>query len=490
MPLPLLASQGEGGLVVSCIVFEESICRMIIASPEFPLVFLPFLAVYWSLRRFVHWQKIALLVFGYLIYGTVSMVFAATLAAFSCFIWLVSMAVYRDSELFRKSILFWIGVAGALGLLGFFKYFNFFGQQAAALIQLLGLQWAVPVVDILMPLGISFYVFQAIAYLYAVRYQSFEVASLPDLSLYLCFLPTLVAGPICRPSGLLRQISSVVPRACGDLNEVLLLIASFVIKKVWLASWLAQDVVDPVFADPLAFNGAELLLAAASYALQIFFDFSGYTDLAVAAALMLGYRLPDNFNLPYLAASLSEFWGRWHISLSGWIRDFIYIPLGGSRVGFLRMLSNLMVAMTLSGLWHGASPKYVVWGVFHGFCLCAEKLLKRFKVERIGLLPTFVLVCIGWVFFRSPTLSASLSYLGACTDWRAPLNPELPHLAVALLIPSCFLVWFNAGKICLAARCWFDGIPAVVRPIPVALIITLALGLSPEGMPNFIYAQF
>lgn len=463
---------------------------MIIASPEFPLVFLPFLAVYWSLRSFVQWQKIVLLAFGYLIYGTVSSAFAVTLAAFSCFVWGVSLAVSRDSSPLRKTIYFWVGVVGGLALLGFFKYFNFFGQQASALIRILGLEWAVPVVDLLMPLGISFYVFQSISYLYAIRSQSFQAASLPDLSLYLCFLPTLVAGPICRPTELLAQISSSIPRGFADFDEVLLLIASFVIKKVWLASWLAQYMVDPVFADPMAFNGAELILAAVAYALQIFFDFSGYTDLASAAALLLGYRLPCNFNLPYLAASLSDFWGRWHISLSRWIRDFIYIPLGGSRVGFSRMLCNLFIAMALSGLWHGASLKYVVWGMFHGFCLCAEKMLQHFGVKRIGILPTFFLVCIGWVFFRSPTLSTSLSYLGACLDWRAPLNPELPHLSVALMIPICFIVWLKAGEICTAFRRSLSVIPPVLRPVPVALVITLALALSPEGMPNFIYAQF
>lgn len=463
---------------------------MIIASPEFPLVFLPFLAAYWGLRRAVHWQKLFLLLFGYVLYGSVSVSFALILATFSCFVWGVSLAIAHDPVPLRKTIHFWIGVVGALALLGFFKYFNFFGQQAAALIELLGLEWAVPVVDLLMPLGISFYIFQSISYLYAVRYQSFHVASLADLSLYLCFLPTLVAGPICRPSELLNQLYSVVPRSCGDLSEILLLIMSFTIKKVWLASWLSHSMVDPVFADPISFNGAELVLAAGAYALQIFFDFSGYTDLATAAALLIGYRLPDNFRLPYLATSLSEFWGRWHMSLSRWIRDFIYIPLGGSRVGFFRMLANLMVAMTLSGLWHGASLKYVVWGAFHGLCLCLEKLLQRFGIVRIGLLPTFVLVCIGWVFFRSPTLSSSVSYLGACLDWRGPFNPDLPHLAVSLLIPVCFLVWFKADEICLFSRRCLDQIPPVVRPMPVALIITLALALSPEGMPNFVYAQF
>jgi len=438
----------------------------------------------------VRCQKGFLLVFGYLIYGTVSIGFAATLAAFSGFVWLVAFLIVRERVAIKKNILFWTGVIGGLALLGFFKYFNFFGQQASALISILGLEWAVPVVDLLLPLGISFYVFQSISYLYAIRYQSFKVASLPDLSLYLCFLPTLVAGPICRPTELLTKLSSDLPRSWGHLNEILLLITSFVVKKVWLASWLAQSVVNPVFADPGAFNGSELVLAAFSYALQIFFDFSGYTDLAKAAALLLGYNIPDNFNLPYLSENLSEFWSRWHISLSSWIRDYIYIPLGGNRAGPWRMFINLMIAMALSGLWHGASLKYIFWGVFHGILLCVEKFLQRFGVRRIGILPTFFLVCIGWIFFRSPTLAASFSYLGNCLDWRAPLNPELPHLQVVLLIPICFLIWFKSSEILLAVKLGLDRLPPLLRPVPIAVIITIALALSPEGLPNFIYAQF
>jgi len=463
---------------------------VIIASPEFPLIFAPFLSLYWCLRHALRAQKLLLLVFGYFVYCTVSITFAITLGFFTCFIWGISLAVQHARQPLPKNIYFGLGVTGGLSLLAFFKYFNFFGEQAATFIQLLGLEWAVPVIDLLMPLGISFYVFQSITYLHAVRYQSLAVSHPLDLGLYLCFLPTLVAGPICRPSELLAQISSHLPRFCNDITSVFLLIVSFVVQKVWIASWLAQSVVDPIFADPSSYNGLELILATFAYALQIFFDFSGYTDLATAAALLLGYRLPENFRTPYLSTSLSEFWGRWHISLSRWIRDYIYIPLGGSRNGTLRTLMNIMFAMTLSGLWHGASLKYVIWGLFHGICLCAEKLLQRCGIKSIGMFPTFILVCIGWVFFRSPTLSSSIDYFIACCNWNLPLSPELPHLTAILVLLISFVVWSRAQQLCLAASSLLDAMHPLLRPIPIALICTIALSLAPDGMPNFIYAQF
>ena len=463
---------------------------VIIASPEFPLIFVPFLSLYWCLGHAVRSQKLCLLVFGYFIYATASITFAIILALFTCFIWGVSVAVEQARQPLTQNIFFGLGVTGGLSLLAFFKYFNFFGQQAATLIQLLGLEWEVPVIDLLMPLGLSFYVFQSITYLHAVRYQSLTVSQPLDLGLYLCFLPTLVAGPICRPSELLSQISSGFQRFCNDITSVFLLILSFVVKKVWIASWLAQSVVDPIFTDPSSYNGLELILAAFAYALQLFFDFSGYTDLATAAALLLGYRLPVNFQTPYLATSLAEFWGRWHISLSRWIRDYIYIPLGGSRCGTLRNLMNIVLAMALSGLWHGASLKYVIWGLFHGLCLCIERLLQRFGIKSIGMLPTFILVCIGWVFFRSPTLISSIDYFNACLNWKLPFSPELPHLEVILVLFISFIVWSRSQQLCLAASSFLNAMHPLLRPIPIALMCTLALSLAPDGMPNFIYAQF
>lgn len=463
---------------------------MIIASPEFPLVFIPFLAAYWWLRRLVDIQKLLLLLFGYGLYTLLNPWFSIILNLFTGVIGLIADWIHRsDSPSWKRGYLA-AGVSVGLALLLFFKYFNFFGQQVESGIRLLGLAWAAPVIDVLMPLGISFYVFQAISYLVSIFEGGFKPARPLDLALYLCFLPILLAGPICRPKELLSQLASTAPRRVEDPDRILLLICSFVIKKVWLASWLAASMVDPIFADPGAFNGFEVLIGAFAYAMQIYFDFSGYTDLATAIALLLGYSLPANFSLPYLSRSLSEFWGRWHISLSRWIRDYVYIPLGGSYHGLGRTLINLLVSMTLSGLWHGASTKYLIWGLFHGVGLCAEKLLMRLGLSRPGLLLTFLFVCGGWVFFRASSLDAALQYFRSCLDWSLPLSTSMPHLPVLLLLAICFLLWSQAERLLLICRRGLEQLPLVFRPLPVAAVITAALALAPDGMPSFIYAQF
>lgn len=463
---------------------------MLIASPEFPLLFLPFLGLYWLVRRYIDFQKLLLLLLGYAIYTLISPWFSLTLFAFTAFIGMIAMASWRSSAPTQKQVILTAGVAGAVGLLAWFKYANFFSQQVTAAIQMFGLQWAVPVVDVLMPLGISFYVFQAISYLVCVHQGSIKPARALDLAVYLCFMPTLVAGPICRPSELLAPLASPMVRMIKDGDQILLLICSFVIKKVWLASWLDADIVSPVFGEPLAHNGFELSLGAVAYAFQIYFDFSGYTDLATAIALSLGYSLPPNFSFPYLANSLSDFWGRWHITLSRWIRDYIYIPLGGNRHGSLRLCANLMIAMSLSGLWHGAGLKYLVWGALHGALLCAEKMLPRIGIPRFGGLLTFLMVCCSWVFLRASTLDSAFDYFRGCLDWRLPLDQDLPHLQVFLLIPICFLIWSNADTLLAGCRRSLAILPPVLRFLPVAAVISCALALSPEGMPNFIYAQF
>ena len=465
--------------------------NVFIASPEFPIIFLPFLILYWTLPARPAFQKVLLLLLGYFIYFSLSPWYALSIFAYTFFVWITAALISKSNFVFRRNVLFVLGVVGSLSFLGFFKYYNFIGQQLEVSIRMLGLQWAVPMVDVILPLGISFYVFQAISYLHSIRYQNQSAASLLNLGLYLCFLPTLLAGPICRPGELLPQLESTAPRVIYPPEPILLLISSFIIKKVLLAAWLAKAAVDPVFADPGSFNGFELVLSSFAYGLQIYFDFSGYTDLANAVAMLLGYRLPLNFSLPYLASSLSEFWGRWHISLSRWIRDYIYIPLGGNRHGLLVTLGNLMVAMVLSGLWHGASLNYLIWGAFHGALLCFEKVVNKLAPTfRIGVIPTFCLVCLGWVFFRTPTLDAAFTFYTQMLDWRTPLSPEIDHLTLLLLIPTSFVVWIKTPRLLHQIEIALGFLPLWIRPLPFAILISAALAISPDGMPNFIYAKF
>jgi len=469
---------------------KNTFLGQVIASPEFPLCFLPLLAVYWLLNRQHRAQNIVLLIFGYSVYSMLGVGYAALLACYSFFVWGAGHFIETAGLPKIKKIVYSASVLSSLALLAGYKYTHFLINSLNQLlaqseidVQLASQQWMLPV-------GISFYTFMGISYLSDVYREKYRAASPASLLLFLCFSPITIAGPICRPSELLAQIDDPKPKSISSIDKILLLILSFVIKKVWIASWLAQAIVDPVFASPSVFNGFEVLLGVLAYSLQIFFDFSGYTDLARAVGMCLGYELPSNFDRPYLASSLSEFWGRWHITLSLWIRDYIYIPLGGSRRSFVRTLINLILAMALSGLWHGANITFLLWGLFHGLGLCLEKVFSRFGFKPNSFLLTYLFVCVGWVFFRSPNLEGAFEVFHSVRDWSVPLNPSIPHALVLAALAMSFFVWKLSPWLMKRIELALTIIPSVLKPLPFAVVISAVLALSPEGMPNFIYAQF
>lgn len=463
---------------------------MITASPEFPILFLPFLAIYWSVGDYIKIQKALLLGFGYVFYAFLSPWFAFILGTYTLYIFLITSAFAGKSLFKYRAVLGSGAVFGGLALLAYFKYFNFILVQFSNVASKIGFVFTPSLASVILPLGISFYVFQSISYVVDVYKGRFKPVGLFDLSIYMCFLPTLLAGPICRSEELLGQLTSKFPRKLYDLDLILMLLISFLVKKVWLASWLSTTIVDPVFSSPAIFSGAELILATIGYALQIYFDFSGYTDLARALALLLGYNIPANFDLPYLSSSLSEFWSRWHISLSSWIRDYVYIPLGGNRCSFYKFGLNIMVAMLLSGLWHGADLKYLVWGGFHGIVLIVEKTISRISFFRPNIISTFALTCVGWIFFRAPTLDSAMTFIKSTLEWRVPLNQDIPHLQIIMLIFISFAVWLNAQKLLAGVKGVFEALSLTLKIIISSAIISVVLSLSPSGMPSFIYTNF
>ena len=466
------------------------IISLTIASPEFPLVFLPFLCLYWLFRGSPKAQNFLLLFLSYGVYSLLSVDYSLILAIFTLIIWLFTFVASRQRKGRLRELICALGVGLCVLTLVFFKYMGMFSSQSQNILQVLGITYELPVVDVLLPLGLSFYTFQAIAYIVSVMRQERDGASLFDLANYLSFAPTILAGPICRPAQLLDPFSKPRFFSIDDVDKIILLVASFFVKKVWLASWIGQSYVDPVFADASSRNSLELVLALVAYSLQIFFDFSGYTDLARAIGLMLGFDLPENFNLPYLAQSLSEFWSRWHISLSTWIRDYIYFPLGGSRKGFATTLLNLMVAMSLSGLWHGASLKFLVWGIYHGFLLCVEKVFDRYGIRINNLALTFSLVAMGWIFFRCEDLSASIDYLKGFLNWNYPFDLSLNHFAILFVAICTFACWRSAGRLLPGLKILMQRTPFILKAPLITAFISLVLSFSPEGMPSFIYAQF
>jgi len=376
-----------------------------------------------------------------------------------------------------------------LGILGLFKYFDFFATSGAAFLAFLGLPVSASTLSLILPVGISFYTFQTLSYTIDVYRGKIDASRSPlDFALFVAFFPQLVAGPIVRAADFLPQLAQprrfdrVPVRACLTLFLV------GYVKKACVADGIAV-LVDPVFAEPATVGSASLWLALFLYGTQIFCDFSGYSDMAIATAGLLGYRLPLNFDAPYTATSVSEFWRRWHISLSTWFRDYLYLPLGGNRGSWARTYGNLATVFLLCGLWHGARWGFVLWGVLHGTYLVAERLAgardaSGWRWSRWAL--TTLLVMVAWVPFRAPTLAAAGTYLGGL------FQPTLGELSLApgwwVLIVVLATAHYAASRVDLLARA--ERVPAPAFAFAYGVVVALVLPWAATSYQPFIYFQF
>src|SRR5579884_2593228 len=326
-----------------------------------------------------------------------------------------------------RNALLSVSIAYYLGVLALFKYWNFAADSLAALFGAAGLHVRVTHLRLVLPFGISFFTFETMSYTIDVwRGELPPARRYLDYLLFVCFFPHLVAGPIVRPGQMLPQLERA-PRADAAMQaRGLWRIATGLGKKVVIGDYLAHAVVAGVFAAPERFTALEVLLGVYGYAAQIYADFSGYSDVAIGSAALFGYELPENFDAPYVARNLQDFWRRWHISLSTWLRDYLYKPLGGSRRGPLRTYRNLMITMVLGGLWHGASWTFVAWGALHGAALAVTRVWQRARRGAparggwLAALATFHFVCFAWVFFRAPTFAHAVLALKqlAHGTWR------------------------------------------------------------------------
>jgi alginate O-acetyltransferase complex protein AlgI len=460
---------------------------------EFAAFFVVVFVVSWALMPHPRAWRPFILVASYVFYGWVDWRWVLLLIASSVVNTFAARVIAQSpSKVTRKRALV-AAVAFDLGLLGTFKYFGFFVDETNAFLDALGLGSPLPIVQIVLPIGISFFTFQAISYVVDVYRGETRAASLGDVAILQAFFPHLVAGPIVRANELLPQLRT--PR---DPREVLagpglFLIAGGLVKKTVVADELARNVVDPVYNDPAAHSGGEILLAFYAFAAQIYCDFSGYTDMAIGLALLLGYVLPQNFNRPYLALSLQDFWRRWHITLSRWLRDYLYIPLGGNRKGRAKTYRNLMLTMLLGGLWHGASWTFLIWGGIHGGALSVERWARErlpgFRMPAwLAWFVTFNVVCIAWVFFRAPNLDIAFEILGG-------IGLSGPSPLVTL--PMVFLV-VAAVAVQLLPQGWWRRAEAwlVARPVAWqgvgfgALLVAADAAVGQQGVAPFIYFQF
>jgi alginate O-acetyltransferase complex protein AlgI len=455
-------------------------------------------AGHWALHARPAAWKAFLLAASYLFYGWWDARFLVLIAASTLINHAAAVAGARTAEPRRRRIITAIAVVLNLVGLGFFKYYGFFVQSAYALCARIGLPCRLPLLDIILPVGISFFTFQALSYVLDVHRGRLPPArSAVDFGLYLAFFPQLVAGPIVRASVLLPQIETYDPPARLDLGRAATLILSGLFKKIVIANYLSTRLVDAVFEQPAAFGGWDNLAAVYGYAVQIYCDFSAYSDIAIGVALLLGFRFPINFDAPYFSSSVQDFWRRWHISLSTWLRDYLYIPLGGSRGSSGRTSVNLMLTFLLGGLWHGAGWTFIAWGALHGAYLVAGRLLPRpvsstapgFPRRLGGRILTFHLVCLSWVFFRSETFAGAFEMLGRIVRPGAGPVALLTGTAGVVMAVGFAMQALDHGRI---ERVWnaLERWPAWALGALGAVALTIICALGPSGVAPFIYFQF
>ena len=459
------------------------------------LVFAVFFAIVligaWALEFSNHRRKLFLLAASFVFYGWWDWRFCALLAASAALNWAIGTAIARDRHAPAAAWLTGLGVAANLIILGFFKYFGFFIESAGTALAMLGLERDLPLLQVILPVGISFYTFQGISYVVDLRRGELtRAAGLMDVMLYISFFPQLVAGPIVRAKDFLPQLDAT-PRLSREAAALgALLIVWGLLKKTVIAAELAEGLVDPVFYDPASHGPVDLLFAVYAYAVQIYCDFSAYSDIAIGCAALLGYRFARNFDQPYRASSFQEFWRRWHISLSTWLRDYLYIPLGGSKGGPVATARNLFLTMLLGGIWHGAAWTFVVWGAFHGLALVVERAAGLARSGRgvLGIIVTFHGVCAAWILFRSPDFATAAAYFAGFAHIGAGVVQLTPFL-LALTLAGLALHALPPRGIERAAGL-VARLPSPAAALIFAVLFLLVEALRRPGVAPFIYFQF
>jgi alginate O-acetyltransferase complex protein AlgI len=481
---------------------------MTFTTLTFLIFFAMVFALYWSLRNRMA-QNVLLVIVSYIFYGWWDWRFCWLMLASSLLDYFVGLGLDRWTNERQRKWLLGLGMCGNLGLLGYFKYFNFFAESFSAAASSLGWHVSPLTLNVVLPVGISFYTFQTMSYSIDIyRRQLKATTHIVEYLAYVSFFPQLVAGPIERATHLLPQFLRERTFSHAQAIEGCRQALWGFFKKMIVADNLAP-IVDAAFTNPSAYNGAELALGTVCFALQIYCDFSAYSDIATGAARLLGFDLMRNFAYPYFSQSFGEFWRRWHISLSTWFKDYVYFPLGGSRVPKPRMIFNVLVTFLLSGLWHGASWNFIVWGALNGLGVLPEILRARHARRTAGeapadnlnaivilkILTTFAFVCVGWIFFRAATLADAglvLRRIGSFVVHPQAVGGLLRFdetegrvfIAVVLLVA---LEWVKRRY---THPLVFDHWPRPVRWAVYTVFIWAIAYLGTFGSSQFIYFQF
>lgn len=487
---------------------------MLFPTSEFAVFFLVVFTGSWLLRPYPkpwRWFLLGASCFFYvnpLSPGHQDWRFVGVLTGSAVANWALAQATWKSlgegrARTARSKWIVRFAVAMNLAVLGYFKYAEFFVTFFMNRLRDLGVSVNEPTLNIVLPIAISFFTFQAMSYVIDVGRGELAPVKLLDFAVYLTFFAHLVAGPIVRVSEFEPQIAQKSDPRFVRSAEAFELIFRGLFKKVVVSSYLATSVVDPVFANPDLYGRGAVLLAMYGYAIQIYADFSGYTDMAIGLALLLGIRFPQNFDAPYIARSFQDFWRRWHMTLSRWLRDYLYIPLGGSRHGRNATYRNLFLTMVLGGLWHGANWTFVIWGTIHGVALIAERVVKARWAERepLGWPPqvvaalqwflTFNVVCLAWVFFRATSWDNAMAFLGQLL-FAGGVSQTLTHSAVAIAAVIAVMIasQFVPDRIPARITQAFATVPPALQMAVLAAGIVVVDALGPEGIAPFIYFRF
>ena len=507
---------------------------MLFPTFTFAAFFAVVLPLSWSLRgRPVAWKTVVLGA-SYVFYGYWDWRFLGLLAAMTLVNEVAAVGIHRAVDDAVRRRLTAAAVVFDLGVLGLFKYYGFF---VSSLEDTFG--WEGPALEIVLPVGISFFTFQAISYVVDVARAEATPAPLLDFAVYLSFFPQLVAGPIVRATEFLPELRASRGPDDIEMGRAVLLIGRGLFKKVVVADFLGRAIVEDAFGTPGEYGAVDVRFGIYGYAIQIYADFSGYTDMAIGLALLLGFRFPQNFDRPYAAVSVQDFWRRWHMTLSRWLRDYLYVPLGGNRSGRFGTYRNLIITMGLGGLWHGAAWTFVVWGLYQGIGLAVERVIGESRGEPdltfdaadvrireiarlhsgadvdawredptspvpfsplavrrlwLGRLVTFHFVCVGWVVFHAGTVPGG--GLGSAVDVFAALGrgwdrtPELVNPLVVAVVVLAIAAQYVPPLLARQLSAMFSTLRPAAVAIGFAVWIMVVVALGPEGVSTFIYFQF
>jgi alginate O-acetyltransferase complex protein AlgI len=479
---------------------REPRSTMIFTSFEYVLFFVVVLAGR-SLLRNYFWEKLFLLAASFAFYMSWSIPFGFLLLATSLIDYFVGVGLDRIQEPRGRKNLLVVSIVANLGVLAFFKYTNFILANVSSGLAFFGVHTPPWQYDIVLPAGISFFTFQSMTYTIETYRRNVKACHTPsDFLLFVSFFPQLLAGPINRAKDLLPQFGHRVRAHAAEFESGLLQFGIGALKKLVISDQIAGQ-VDLIFSTPGKFDGFTLLQGALGYAIQIYCDFSGYSDMAIGSARMMGFKFMENFQMPYSSTSITEFWRRWHISLSSWFRDYLYIPLGGNRKGEVRTYVNLLITMLLCGLWHGASWNFVLWGFLHGVALSVHRIWKaanplpvlernlamRWGWNIFSRLLTLFIVLVGWVFFRAQSLSVASEYLTRMLSWTHGerfLSPQIWPALFAVFITHLFIQKDRNIALELPEKEMF------IRVVGYSAILLLIVCLGATDSAPFIYFQF